>query len=317
MPKRPGRYVLSIRATDNSGLTRDPAAAVVWVNAEPGPVMRVRGNTRETPDGMPLGTAATGTDFGEVTEMESMDHAFAIENTGTQPLELAGAPRVEGDREFSLVAAPDLRVAPGARTSFSVRFAPIAVGPRAARVVIPRPAGGAPFTFALCGTGKISSAMLINCGGPASGPFAADVGFYAGHGWDNWSVPGASIDPSGVTNPPPKNVYQTERVGDCVYTIAHLEPGRTYRVRLHFLECSKNIGRPNEFCAPGKRKFHVQINGRQVLTHYDIFADVGADKAVAKEFEAVTDKRGAIAIDFINTDSGVAKINAIEVKAAK
>jgi hypothetical protein len=88
-------------------------------------------------------------------------------------------------------------------------------------------------------------------------------------------------------------------------------------VRLHFLECSKNIGRPNEFCAPGKRKFHVQINGRQVLTHYDIFADVGADRAVAKEFEAVTDKRGAIAIDFINTDSGVAKINAIEVKAAK
>src|SRR5262249_6047675 len=75
------------------------------------------------------------------------------------------------------------------------------------------------------------------------------------------------IDVSGVPDPAPQGVYRTERWAPTTYTIPNLTPGASYTVRLHFTETA--------FQGVGQRKFNVVINGAQVLTNYDIYADAG------------------------------------------
>jgi len=99
------------------------------------------------------------------------------------------------------------------------------------------------------------------------------------------------IDVSGVPDPAPQGVYRTERWSPSTYVIANLTPGGSYTVRLHFAETA--------FKGIGQRLFNVAINGTQVLTNYDIFADAGAlFKATEKVIAANADDLGTIAIDF-------------------
>jgi hypothetical protein len=44
------------------------------------------------------------------------------------------------------------------------------------------------------------------------------------------------IDTSGLTNPAPQVVYQSERYGNMTYTLPGLAVGVSHRVRLHFAE---------------------------------------------------------------------------------
>jgi hypothetical protein len=316
-PPTAGRYVLSIRATDNDGLTRDPAAAVVWANAQPGPQMQVFGRVREIQDGASMARLSDGTDFGAPWEGIGVERAFSIENTGTETLKLAALPRIEGSSEFTLAAPPDLIIAPGKRTEFSIRFAAVGTGIRTAKISIAQAAGGRPFTFQVRGTGKPSSARRINCGGPSFGEYNEDCGYQGG--WQDahssvLRVPG-NFDPGKVDNPPPKDVYATARYADCIYTITGFTAGKEYRVRLHFSEPAKWFNRPNPRAAAGKRKFDVGINGRRVLTDLDVFAEVGAaEKALVKEFTTTAGGKGDIAIEFFGND---ALINAIETLDAR
>ncbi len=99
----------------------------------------------------------------------------------------------------------------------------------------------------------------------------------------DWGNP--AIDTTGVTNPAPQRVYQTERYGNFTYTIPGLTPGASYTVRLHFAE--------NYWTSAGSRLFNVSINGTQVLTNFDIVAAAGGrNKAIVKEFPAVADSGG-------------------------
>jgi hypothetical protein len=84
-----------------------------------------------------------------------------------------------------------------------------------------------------------------------------------------------------------------------------VSPG-AYTVRLYFAEIVPN------FMSVGARKFDVEINGVEVLTKYDIFADVGGNKGVVKSFEIVTDAN--LDIDFFPGDKAKPMINAIEVE---
>jgi hypothetical protein len=61
-----------------------------------------------------------------------------------------------------------------------------------------------------------------------------------------------------------------------------------YEVRLYFAEIYFN--------AVGARKFDVSVEGAKVLSGYDIFADVGANKAVMKTFTVTSDAN--LNIDF-------------------
>ena len=114
-----------------------------------------------------------------------------------------------------------------------------------------------------------------------------------------------AVDASGVTNPAPQAVYQTERYGDFSYMASGLTPDASYVIRLHFAE--------NYWGSTGQRLFNVQINGSQVLSNFDIVAAAGGkNKAVVKEFTAVADSGGQIVVTFI-TVLDDAKLSGFEI----
>ncbi len=119
-----------------------------------------------------------------------------------------------------------------------------------------------------------------------------------------------AIDTTGISNPPPQAVLQTERYDSSgsgfTETIPGLAPNTTYTVRLDFSENYAST-------AIGQRVFDVSINGTKVLTRYDILQAAGAQyKLVAPAFTATTDQWGKITVSF-TSDVGNAKVDAIEV----
>jgi beta-glucanase (GH16 family) len=148
--------------------------------------------------------------------------------------------------------------------------------------------------------------IAINAGGYAVENFATEV-FSAG-GFSN-SHNGVVIDTSGVTDPAPQGVYQTEHWGASDWAIPNLNPRATYTLRLHFAE--------NTFAAPGKRLFNLIVNGEQVLTDFDIFAIAGAmSKAVAEKFTVKPDENGIVSIQFVPGSADQPTICGIELRRA-
>ena len=147
---------------------------------------------------------------------------------------------------------------------------------------------------------RLTAVVQINSGGDERAPFASDKFFDGGNGY---SV-GAAVDTAGVPNAASPAVYQTERYGNFSYRILGLTPGNTYTVRLHFAEIY--------WGAAGKRLFNVRINGNQVLSNFDIFAAVGQNKALVRDFAAVAAADGQIAVQYTSVVDN-AKSSAIEV----
>ncbi|HVY39038.1 MAG TPA: malectin domain-containing carbohydrate-binding protein [Polyangia bacterium] len=138
----------------------------------------------------------------------------------------------------------------------------------------------------------------------AVSPFGADQFFSGGTAR---TVTNA-ITISGVTNPAPQAVYQSERYGTSTYTFPSLTPSAAYTVRLHFAELFQT--------AAGKRVFNVLINGTTVLSQFDIFATAGAAfKAVVREFTTTANASGQIVVNF-NTVTDNATIEGIEIVPA-
>jgi hypothetical protein len=147
-----------------------------------------------------------------------------------------------------------------------------------------------------------SASYAINSGGGQVGSFAADALFSGG----NAGSTGSAIDLSAATNPAPQAVYQTERWGASTYIFSSLTPTANYKVRLHFAEIYYN--------AAGIRVFNVSINGTQVLFNYDIFAEVGKNKAIIKEFTIPANGSGQIVIQYANiAGKDNAKSSGIEI----
>jgi uncharacterized repeat protein (TIGR02543 family) len=171
---------------------------------------------------------------------------------------------------------------------------------------------GGPYTVtaksgSISGTGTVTVTLVsmpiyrLNSGGAASSPFIADQYYSGGAAASTTSA----ITTTGVTNPAPQAVYQTERYGTFSYTLPGLVVAAQYTVRLHFAEIY--------FTASGQRTFNVVINGTTVLTNYDIYAATGARyKAIVREFTATADALGRIVINF-NTVVNNAKSSGIEI----
>jgi uncharacterized repeat protein (TIGR02543 family) len=86
----------------------------------------------------------------------------------------------------------------------------------------------------------------------------------------------------------------------------------TYRVRLHFLE--PYFGAPGGGAgSAGKRVFHVDVEGKRVLSNYDIYAQDGAGRAVVKTFENVSVTDGTLNL-LLTSVVDNAIISAIEVE---
>ena len=81
-----------------------------------------------------------------------------------------------------------------------------------------------------------------------------------------------------VPNAGPEALYQSEHYGsDFSYSVP--APKGTYRVRLHFAEVFDDVA--------GQRLENISINGRRVLTGFDIAAIAGQNKAVVREFTGI------------------------------
>src|SRR5579885_1726161 len=146
-----------------------------------------------------------------------------------------------------------------------------------------------------------AGSVQINAGGSAVAPFIADTDFSGG----STASVSNTIDTSGVTNPAPQSVYQSNRFGNFTYTIPGLTASASVTVRLHFAETF--------WTAAGKRIFNVTINGTQVLTNFDIFATAGAaSKAVVEQFAATASSSGTVTIQFVTVTDN-AQVNGIEV----
>jgi fibronectin type 3 domain-containing protein len=146
----------------------------------------------------------------------------------------------------------------------------------------------------------------IDAGGGAAGAFAADKD-WTQNVPDTGSTTHA-IDTSGVINPAPQSVYQSWRSGTFYYQIPGFTAGGSYLVRLHFAE--------DWVSKAGQRVFNVSINGKQVLTHFDIIAATGAEfKAIVKEFTVNANDDGKIIV-FVQTVVGNGRLNGIEILSA-
>jgi len=162
--------------------------------------------------------------------------------------------------------------------------------------------GGTSGTASVTVTTASTTVYQINCGSnSAASPFKADQ---YGSGGTQRTVTN-SITISGITNPAPQAVYQSERYGNSTYTFPSLTAGASYKVRLHFAELYQT--------ASGKRKFNVVINGSTVLSNFDIYATVGARyKALLREFTTTANSSGQIVINF-QTVTDNATIEGIEI----
>jgi len=105
-------------------------------------------------------------------------------------------------------------------------------------------------------------------------------------------------------------LYLTERTGVFSYKIP-LAPG-IYELRLHFAETTYS---PTSTLGGGEnsRVFDMRLNGRPLLSQFDIVSDAGANTADVRVFQDVTpDKDGYLHLDFSGV-LGMPIINAIEI----
>ncbi len=150
----------------------------------------------------------------------------------------------------------------------------------------------------------INGGYAVNSGGPVAGVFAADGWFSGGNTYQTT----AAIDTSGVGDPAPAAVYQSERWASpsLTYTLPNLVVGGKYTVRLHFAEIY--------FSAAGKRRFNVSINGTQVLSDFDILATAGAaNKAAVQTFTTNPNSSGQIIIQYTAGSADNPKSGGIEI----
>jgi Ca2+-binding RTX toxin-like protein len=113
--------------------------------------------------------------------------------------------------------------------------------------------------------------LAINAGGPAftlnSGfIYAADTGFTGG------TATNSAFEVANTDNDP---IYYAYRSGTS-FSYSLSVPNGNYSLVLNFVDPTST--------AAGQRKFNVTVEGKQVLTNFDIFAATGSKTAVSKAF---------------------------------
>ena len=139
--------------------------------------------------------------------------------------------------------------------------------------------------------GGTSGAVSIDCGGGAASPFVADTDFGSGAASNTTHAINTS---NWLTSPvPPQSVLQTNRHGQMTYRMGGFAPGSSWSVTLYFVE--------HFWSAAGGRVFNVIINGNEVLTDFDIFADAGGQYiAVQHTFTTTANSSGQVVVQFVS-----------------
>ncbi|HVZ81237.1 MAG TPA: malectin domain-containing carbohydrate-binding protein [bacterium] len=149
----------------------------------------------------------------------------------------------------------------------------------------------------------VASTWRVNAGGSnytdgAGNLWVADTQYSGGTA----AVPVASAI-NGTTD---DTLYQSERYGN-PFTYTFHVPAGSYQVTLKFAETYSGI------TAAGQRVFNVSINGTQVLSNFDIFAEVGSNTADDKVFNNVAPSGGMITIQLGPSSVDNAKVDAIQI----
>src|SRR5262249_12476883 len=134
-----------------------------------------------------------------------------------------------------------------------------------------------------------TTAQQVNCGGAAVGTFAADQAFSGGSTITHLDT----IDTSKLQSGYPPAVFQSARVSGGSFYYLFVPYARHWpgQIALLFAE--------TYWKAAGSRQFNVSVNGTQVLTNFDVFAQAGGkDVALDKYVGANTDANGYIKIQF-------------------
>jgi hypothetical protein len=161
------------------------------------------------------------------------------------------------------------------------------------------------------GIESVTSAMTIgnvqiNCGGPGLGTFIADTDFTNGAE----KTRNNTIDLTGVVNPAPMAVYQSQRYASPFgYTIPGFTPGSNQLIRLHFAETNPANDKPKA------RLFSVAINGTTVISNLDLYATVGLNHAYVEQFTLPANSSGQYVLSF-SASADSATISGIEVQSA-
>lgn len=127
--------------------------------APPAPVIQVRGNGVVISSGDSTPSVNDSTNFGNANlDRQSVTRTFTITNAGNQVLRLSGTQRVvlsgANAGDFEVLTDAGATIAPGASTTFTVRFDPSDLGSRVAMVTILSDDGATPtYTFSLRGGG--------------------------------------------------------------------------------------------------------------------------------------------------------------------
>lgn len=151
-------------------------------------------------------------------------------------------------------------------------------------------------------TPLITSVWRVNAGGPAftdslGNLWRADTQYFGGS---------SATSPGAISGTVDDTLYQSERWGNSTYTF-NTPPGN-YQVTLKFAEVYSGI------TGAGQRVFNVSINGVQVLSNLDIYAEVGPRAADDKVFSNITPNGGGqIVVQFGPASVDSPKVSALQV----
>jgi hypothetical protein len=197
-----------MRLTTGILLASAVAAGTLMLGSCPAPASSADGNgTPELVVRGPLGTTiANGATYTiPATRLgDWWEVALTVANVGTETLHLTGAPAVlvEGpDADlFSLQTQPLLSLAPGAFTTFALRFAPDAVAVSEATIKITSDTGADPYAFTVNASGVDENLQTTS----DSDPSVVWTGAGYGMAWqkllggDNWEIYFARFDATGA-----------------------------------------------------------------------------------------------------------------------
>jgi hypothetical protein len=145
------------------------------------------------------------------------------------------------------------------------------------------------------------SLLRVNNGGqtytdPSGATWSADTGYSGGSTWST------TANVSGTNTPA---LYQSHRYG--VFNYQFSVPSGNYTVKLKFAEPVMS--------GSGQRVFNVAINGSQVLSNFDIFAQAGGTMIALDKSFPVSAANGQINISFTAGSANWPMVNAIEIAA--
>jgi hypothetical protein len=221
---------------------------------------------------------------------------------GTQPFTAAGAdqygnPVGVSSATWSTTAPGSLSPTTGSATTFT---AASTTGSGSVIATIGSIKGTATVTVV-----SASSAVRVNAGGAtyidsSGNTWSADCCNNGGNVWSTTAAIAGTSDPV---------LYQSERwnSGPFTYTFAGLAAG-SYSVTLKFAEIA-GFG-------PGQRQFNVAIQGTQVLTNFDVAAQVGFNRALDETFTATVDGSGQLTVSFTQGAANNPIVSAIQVVPA-